>query len=114
MDQNFFVPEELERLKSLYTQRNKAYGSNYNEFGHVMSLLVKDLELSGPDDFNRLGVLTQMLGKFMRYFAQFRAISEGKVGTEEFNAAEDCLRDLALYSVILMELDNEVGKRVPL
>lgn len=92
------VPEMLRAAAAIYEQRNKLYGDNYKRFGPIMALLFPDgIELNGGDDFNRFGVFVQMIAKCTRYAEQF---SRG--------GHEDSLDDLAVYTMMLQELDNEL------
>lgn len=92
------VPERLRDLGNIYEGRNKVYGDNYKKFGHVMDKMFPDgLTIQGPEDWNRLGVFTQMLSKISRYADKF---PQGRHG--------DSLDDLAVYAQMLRELDGEV------
>lgn len=91
------VPEMLEEKAALYKQRNAIYGDNYKRFGPIMALLFPEgSPLKTNDDFNRFGILVQIVAKVTRY-------------AENFNRGghEDSLDDLAVYAMMLKELDNE-------
>jgi hypothetical protein len=61
-----FVPEELRKAAALYEERNRIYGDNYKTFGEAVQPLLAGIQLNTIDDFNRYGVLTQILGKITR------------------------------------------------
>lgn len=94
---NDFVPEALRAAAEIYEERNKTYGNNYKEFGHwVNELFPAGLNVSGPEDFNRLGVLIQMLSKISRYAQNW-----------DKGGHDDSLDDLVVYTMMLKELDAE-------
>jgi hypothetical protein len=95
-----FVPEELRKAADLYEQRNKIYGNNYVKFGEAVQPLLAGIQLNTIDDFNRYGVLTQILGKITRYCANF---SRG--------GHDDSLVDMAVYAMMLLELDTEQKRK---
>jgi hypothetical protein len=85
----------LRKNADLYDQRNSLYGDNYKHFGFIMERLFPDgIKLSTPEDFNRFGVLVQIVSKMTRYASQF-----GKGGHA------DSLDDAAVYAMMLRELD---------
>lgn len=91
------VPEMLREAAATYEERNKLYGDNYKSFGIVMaSLFPLGIRLLSVDDFNRFGVLVQVVSKLTRYAENF-----GRGGHD------DSLLDLAVYSQMLRELDEE-------
>jgi len=100
------VPDMLEEAAETYRERNKIYGDNYKNFGSVMqSLFPGGIECRSVKDFNRLGVLVQVVSKLGRYCEQFEAGGHG-----------DSLLDLAVYSQMLRELDEEssnLGQELP-
>lgn len=94
-----FVPDALRAAAKIYEERNALYGDNYKHFGRVMEALFPDglkFSLLGPKDWNRLGVLVQIVGKLTRYCPNF---FEG--------GHDDSLDDLAVYAMMLKELDEE-------
>jgi len=96
-----FVPEELLKKAEIYKQRNKIYGDNYKRFGPILKLLFPDgIELKTNDDFNRFGILVQVLAKVTRYCQNF-----------EKGGHDDSLDDLAVYSMMLKELDSEFKRK---
>jgi len=100
------VPEMLREGADTYEERNELYGDNYKAFGLVMrSLFPHGVSCKDVDDFNRLGVLVQIVGKLGRYCEQF-----------ENGGHDDSLLDLAVYSQMLRELDEEssnLGQELP-
>lgn len=96
------VPEMLREAATTYEERNKLYGDNYKDFGIIMSsLFPTGICLGSVDDFNRFGVLVQIVSKLTRYTHNFGS-----------GGHDDSLLDLAVYSQMLRELDDE-GKGVP-
>ena len=92
------VPEMLREGAATYEERNALYGDNYRNFGRVMrALFPRDIECQTADDYNRLGVIVQIVGKLGRYCEQFEA-----------GGHDDSLLDLAVYSQMLRELDEEI------
>ena len=95
------VPEMLRECADTYEERNELYGDNYRNFGRAMqAMFPRGVECQSVDDFNRLGVLVQIVGKLGRYCEQFEA-----------GGHDDSLLDLAVYSQMLRELDEEVRNR---
>lgn len=90
------VPRYLRECADVYEERNKLYGDNYLRFGAVMQCLFPDgLTVKTRDDWNRLGVFVQIIGKDMRYAEQF--LNGGH---------EDSLVDGSVYKQMLRELDQ--------
>jgi len=91
------VPEMLREGAETYEERNGLYGDNYHNFGRVMmALFPRAVNCDSVDDYNRLGIIVQMVGKLGRYCEQF-----------EKGGHDDSLLDLAVYSQMLRELDEE-------
>ena len=91
------VPEMLEEAAELFKHKNTMYGSSYQITGKLLDILFPfGLTLNNIEDYNRFSVFTLMLGKIARY-----------VNTWEGGNDEDTLTDLAVYAVMLQELDNE-------
>lgn len=88
------VPALLREAAELYEQRNKLYGDNYKKFGHAFWPFLQNIQLKGPKDLNRLGILVQILAKVSRYCENF---NEG--------GHDDSLQDITVYSAMLRELD---------
>jgi hypothetical protein len=99
------VPEALRKAADLYEERNKLYGDNYKSFGKLVDVLFPNGFPSGAQEShvsyqNRVGVLIQILSKLTRYCANF-----GDGGHS------DSLHDLAVYAMMLDELDAELVER---
>lgn len=93
------VPERLRAAADLFSQRNAVYGDNFRNFGPVMAALFppgSDLFIETPEDWNRLGILVQVVAKLSRYTANFQK-----------GGHADSLDDIAVYSQILALLDAE-------
>lgn len=93
-----FVVRELREKADLYLERNKLYGDNYKRFGKILSLLLEGQTLDAADtvQMNRLGVFIQVAGKLVRYGENF--VSGGH---------DDSLDDLAVYAMMMKELDHD-------
>lgn len=91
--------EIMEKAAETYRVRNKQYGDNYKTFGRVMvALLPEGLTLRTEDDFNRYGVIIQIVSKLTRYFAHPMA------------GHADTIHDLGVYSFMLEELDLAIAE----
>lgn len=87
------VPEILREAADTYEQRNALYGNNYKRIGEIFVTLFPDgLTLKTPDEWNRMFLLMQLLGKSTRYAAQF---AEGH---------KDSAHDSIVYAAMLEEL----------
>jgi len=79
----------------LFEGRNEVYGDSFVHFGPVMKALFPNgIEVRTVDDWNRVGVLVQMISKLTRYSA-----SPGHV---------DSLRDLSVYAAILAGIEGQI------
>jgi hypothetical protein len=88
----------LTESAAIHKQRGEVYGDGYKTFGKVVKALFPNgLLLTTEEDFNRYGVLTQMLSKLHRYCNNFTAAGH-----------EDSLVELSTYSAMLNELDSEL------
>jgi len=95
------VPEMLREGADTYEQRNELYGDNYHNFGRVMiALFPRGMHFDSVEDYNRIGIIVQIVGKLGRYCEQF-----------EKGGHDDSLLDLAVYSQMLRELDEEIRNR---
>lgn len=93
------VPEMLREAAGIYEERNKLYGDNYKRFGAIMQLLFpNNAELAWHDEFNRFGIFVQMVSKLTRYAENF-----------DRGGHRDSLDDLAVYAMMLRELDEEAA-----
>lgn len=92
-----FVVRELEAKARVFEERNKLYGDNYKRFGYVMvALFPNGLNLKSAEDFNRFGILVQLVAKETRYAENF--VRGGH---------DDSLDDTAVYAMMLKELDQK-------
>src|SRR4051794_33173041 len=94
-----FVPDALRKAAETYEQRNAQYGDSYKSFGKVMLALFPNglkYSLLKEEDWNRLAVFIMMAGKLHRYAPNF---FEG--------GHSDSLHDMAIYAMMLDELDQE-------
>jgi len=89
------VPEMLRDAAKIYEERNKIYGDNYKRFGPALNGLLNGVALSTPDDFNRFGILVQIFSKISRYCNMF-----------DKGGHDDSLDDIAVYTMMLKELDS--------
>lgn len=93
-----FVVTELLKKGKLYGERYAIYGDNYHRFGPILSLLMDTQTINCKDthEMARLGVLVQIVGKITRY-------------CENFNRGghDDSLDDIAVYAMMLKELDQK-------
>lgn len=87
--------KHIENAHNLYQERNKLYGDSYHRFGRAMDALMPNgITVKGTADWNRLGVIVQIMNKLTRY-------------TQDFNSPhEDSVSDMIVYSAMLQELDD--------
>lgn len=91
------VSDDLTRLAQLHESRNSEYGNAYKKHGAVMlALFPEGLNISSEGDQARLGVLNILVGKLVRYAGAFPN-----------RGHDDSLDDLAVYAMMLKELDQE-------
>ena len=91
------VPEILIDAAQTYEERNKVYGDTYKNFGGAMAAAFPNgLVVKTADDWNRIGLLVQIMGKITRYAAQF-----------ENGGHIDSAHDACVYSAMLEELTRE-------
>lgn len=85
----------MQEAMETFRERGKVYGKNYYQFGDVMCAIFPDgLEAKTVQDWRRLGVLVQIVGKLTRYSNNF---SKG--------GHQDSIHDTGVYSFMLEELD---------
>lgn len=90
------VPELLREAASLYEERNELYKNNYKMIGGIYEILFPDgIELTNAPEFNRFGLLVQVVGKLLRYTYNYD------------NPDPDHLKDMIVYATMLHELDRE-------
>ena len=94
------VPEKLRALAKIHDERGGLYGDNYKYGGMILlGLFPEGLHLETEEEFNRFHLLVYMAGKLSRYA---RMLKRG--------GHRDSLDDLAVYSQLLAEYDEECGK----
>jgi len=88
------APDMLDAGAATFRERNATYGDTYLDFGKAAAALFPNgLALKTVDDFNRMGIFTQCLGKLARYAAN---LSEG--------GHQDSAHDLMVYAAMLEEV----------
>jgi len=91
------VAKSLYDKATMYDKKNEEYGDSYHLHGKLMKVMFPEgVTLISVDDFNRWGVFCLMMTKICRYVNSF-----------EDGGHDDSLDDLAVYSMMLKELDNE-------
>ena len=94
-----YVPDTLRSLGDLYRERNRSYGDSYLKYGKIMTALFPDgITLKSEEDFNRIGALSCIVSKMARYTNNLEV------------PHRDSLHDIAVYSIIIDELDSMEGK----
>jgi hypothetical protein len=93
---NHHAISNMERALSTYRDRNRVYGNNYKRFGIIMhSLYPKGVDFSTPEQWNRFGIILQMISKLSRYV------------TDPAAGHIDSVHDMGVYAFMLEELDAE-------
>ena len=88
--------DNLNAITKLYKQRNELYRDNYKIAGIIFQQLFKSgVEINTVEDYNRFAVLMQIINKLIRYSFNWDT------------GHPDSLNDMAVYSMILKELDDE-------
>ena len=88
--------DNLNAITKLYKQRNELYRDNYKIAGIIFQQLFKNgVEINTVEDYNRFAVLMQIINKLIRYSFNWDT------------GHPDSLNDMAVYSMILKELDDE-------
>lgn len=91
------VPERLAAAAELFRDRDATYGSNFRSFGPVVEAMFPNgLTLKTARDWNRFGILLQVITKLSRYVASFHK-----------GGHADSLADITNYAAILSLLDDE-------
>jgi hypothetical protein len=88
------VPAMLRHAAEIYEQRNSVYKNNYKEFGKLAVDFFGPIRLKTISDFNRFAVMVHILTRISRYAQCFHS-----------GGHDDSLDDIAVYSMILRELD---------
>ena len=90
------VYERIAALGDLFKKRNKEYGDDYKHHGYVMmGYLPNGITLTTASDFNRYAIYMMMVAKMGRYGKNF-----------DLGGHEDSLNDIAVYAMMLAELDD--------
>lgn len=88
----------LERAAKLYREKNAEYKDGYKRVGEsYAAMFPKGVVLRTPEDFNRFTLFMLLVHKLNRYAVNFTNRG-GHV---------DSLDDLAVYSMMLKELDTQ-------
>jgi hypothetical protein len=91
------VPERFIDLADLFEERNKEYGADYKSHGKMMiSHLPDGINLVKEIDFSRYDIAVMIAAKYGRYMKNFHK-----------GGHADSLRDIAVYCMMLAELDEE-------
>jgi hypothetical protein len=94
-----FVPDKLRDLANLYEERNVTYGDNYKRFGPMAAMMFPNgLIIRSADDWNRLALFIHVMTKVTRYANLF-----------DKNGHSDSLDDLAVYAMMMREIDGEIA-----
>ncbi len=91
-----FVAEQLTKAAAIYAERSAMYGDNYKRFGHIMIGAIGPVTIETVLDFNRFAIFNLMAAKLSRYGNNFNR-----------GGHDDSLDDLAVYCMMLKELDTE-------
>ena len=92
-DSHKTVPEMLRESADVFEQRSALYGDNYKHFGKaMMGVFPNGLTLSTEKEWNKIGILVQIVAKITRIGQQFPKIHE-----------DSCI-DTSVYSTMLREL----------
>lgn len=96
-----YVTELLNRMATLYAERNAVYKDNYRKVGKVMDALFPDgITLKGPDAFNRWHLFELSIVKLTRYANQYEA-----------GGHADSLEDQIVYLAMVAGLEEEAKRR---
>lgn len=89
------IIDELEDMHKTASERASVYGDSYLRFGNVArGLWPNGLHVESKEDFDRLGVVVQIISKLVRY-----------TGTE--HGHKDSAHDLAVYGAMLSTITEE-------
>jgi hypothetical protein len=96
------VPDEIAKLAALYAEKHGEYGDTEIYSGEVfVGLLPNGVVLKTRSDFARFALFHHLVNKVLRYANNFAA-----------GGHEDSLRDLALYAMMLREIDARPPDRL--
>ena len=97
------VPDRLEALAKIYRERNAVYGDNYKHTGKVFTgLFPRGLTVTTEAEWNRLSLYVHIISKVTRYG---QTMGRGEKGHA------DSLEDIAVYSIMTRETDDEDRQR---
>jgi len=103
MSNKYDIPDVRQRLDhaaDTYDLKGLEYGHTYWKFGHVMQdLFPIGLTITNADDWTRLSIINQIVGKLCRYVNDW----------EEPNTKE--LNDIGVYIFILEYIDDCIRHR---
>lgn len=89
------VPDILRNMAQTFDERQQMYGDSYLQFGKVAKALWPGgLDHQTEDDYNRLGVVVQIISKLCRY-------------TNTAAGHLDSAHDIAVYAAILESLTDD-------
>lgn len=89
------IVDELEEMRKTASERAAMYGDSYLRFGAVASgLWPNGLHIESKEDFDRLGVVVQIISKLVRY-----------TGTPRGH--KDSAHDLAVYGAMLSTITED-------
>jgi hypothetical protein len=90
----------LAEAAKTYNERNAVYGDNFKRVGGVMQALFPNgVKLDSDEAFQRWHILELAVVKLTRW----------AVSVERGESHQDSLRDLAVYSAILEEIDTNAN-----
>lgn len=91
----------LQQSAETFKQRSEVYGDNYKRFGKVMEALFDDKQINilMPEEWNRFGILVQIVSKLTRYCENFTK-----------GGHDDSLNDISVYAAMLRSLDKEYNE----
>jgi hypothetical protein len=91
--------DSLHALANLYEERNKLYGDCSKNFGKMFTALFPNgILITDENDANRMALFVHIITKVGRYANNWRT---GHV---------DSLNDIAVYTQMLQELDEDLLK----
>jgi hypothetical protein len=91
------VTEILEEAAETFRQRNQVYGNAFERFGDtMMSLFPAGIHIATREEWNRIGVYFHLVGKVVRYAANFEA-----------GGHQDSAHDAIAYSAMLEYLTKD-------
>ena len=99
-----YVEEQLKRLAQVHVEKGKEYGDNYKRVGYALDALCGPVGVvETPQDYNRLSLLNHIFSKLSRYCENFAR-----------GGHDDSLDDMAVYCMMLKELDQDTRGEKPI